>query len=204
MSDSLTIPFLKAVRIGNFKLWRGNCTVGKGKEKTAIECVHVSDLEGSWSVRIPATASLFSTICNGYATVDEKLRDDFLGMVFTDIYMMSTSGSEALHDVFHFVNEMVNYPYLLLPEKEMRRRMKEGLKKDGFDKRKADEHIENMCRIRRELYELAERKRDRLIETYERQQEERRRYQATSEEEDMRRDGIAEEAIGILNGEEQD
>lgn len=204
MGDTLVIPFGKAVRIGNFKLWRSNCTVSKGKDKAVIECVHVSSLDGAWSVRIPATMSLFSTICNGYATVDEKLRDEFLSMVLTNVYNVSTMGSESLHNGFWMLSEMMTFPYLLLPEKEMRRRMKEGLMKNGYDRKKADAHIERMCEYRERLYELIERLRQRVIDDYERQQEERRRYQATSEEEDMRRDEIAEEAIGILKREEQD
>lgn len=198
MADSSIIPFGKAVRVGNFKLWRGNYVLQDGKSKTPIECVNVSNLDGSWMVRIPATCTLFSTICNGYATIDEKLREDFLGMIFTNCYNVCTSGSEALHDAFSFLQEMMSFPYLLLPEKEMVKRMENGMKEFGFDKKRVKEHIGKLCEYRRQLYELIERKKDGLIEDYERQQALQREYARVSEEEDLKRDEVAEQAADFL------
>ena len=199
--NPLVIPFGKAVRVGNFKLWRSNYNLVSGKEKTIIECVHVSNLDGSWMVRIPSTSQTFSTICNGYATVDENLRDNFLGMVFSNMQNICLIPSEALHDGFWFLSEMMTFPYMLLPEKEMEKRMKENMKKLGVDKSKAKEHISKMMEYRKGLYELIERKKAAYIEEYERQQAERWDKEDEAQKQ-LEQDEIAEQAIGILNDSE--
>lgn len=196
-NDALLIPFVKPVRIGNYKLWRSRYVIKSGKERTDMECINVSNLEGSWSVRIPATATMFSVIANGYATVDEKLRDNFLGMLFTNIYNISTSASASRHDAFFILTEMMSFPYLLLPEKEMQKRMEKGMKDAGIEKDKRKAHIAQMMEYRRQLYELIERKKDDFLAEYERQQAQRREYARVSEEEDLKRDAIAEQAMEI-------
>ena len=204
MSENLTIPFGKAVRVGNYKVWRGSYTIGSGRDKATVECVHVSIPDGSWSVRIPATSTMFSLICNGYATVDEEKRDQFLGMLFANMLSVCTSGSEALHDAFFFLSEMMSFPYLLLPEDEMVKRMKETMDKAGIDAKAAEGHVGRMTDYRRQLYELIERKKLRLVEEYERQQSEQQEYRRTKEEEDLNRDDIADEAAEILNMKDPD
>ena len=46
--NPLVIPFGRAVRVGNFKLWRGNYRIDSGKGHSYLECVHISSLDGSW------------------------------------------------------------------------------------------------------------------------------------------------------------
>lgn len=196
--STLIIPFGKAVRVGNFKLWRGKYVIASGKEKTGIECVHVSSLDGAWMVRIPSTSQMFSFIMSQYATVDEKMRENILGMVLTNAYNVSTIPSEALHDAFWFLSEMMTFPYNLLPEKEMEKRMKENMKKLGVDKQKAKEHIEQMMEYRKGLYELIERKRDAYVAEYERQQAERWAKEAEAQKQ-LEQDEIAQQAMEILN-----
>lgn len=198
--NPLEIPYGRAVSVGNFKLWRGKYNLGRGKDKNEIECVHVSNLDGSWMVRIPSTSSMFSTILQGYATVDESLRNNYLGMILTNVFNVSTISSVALHDAFNFLVEMMTFPYMLLPEKEMVKRMKAGLKADGMDKKKADAHIEEMLGYRYKLYELIERKKNDYIEEYERQQAEIRAREP-EELKAMEQDAIAEEALDILSQE---
>lgn len=197
------IPFGKAVRVGNFKLWRGNYVIASGKDKTAIECIHVSSLDGSWMVRIPSTSSMFGTICSGYATVDETLREQYLGMILTNIYNVSNISSVALHDGFNFLVEMMTFPYMLLSEKEMERRMKKNMEKLGYDKQKIRNHIDNMLEYRRQLYELIERKKKDYIEEYERQQAERMAKEDEANKQ-LEQDEIAEQAIDMLNKEGED
>ena len=72
--DSLVIPFGKAVRVGNFKLWRGNYVIGEGKQKTTVECLYISSLDGAWMVRVNATSMLFGNICNYFKTGDFSFR----------------------------------------------------------------------------------------------------------------------------------
>ena len=201
--NPLVIPFGKAARVGNFKLWRGNYVIGSGKEKTAIETVHVSDLDGGWTVRIPETSPSFGFICNQFATVDETLRDNILGMVFTNMRNLCLTPSEALHDAFWFLSEMMTFPYMLLSEKEMEKRMKESMKASGMEKDKAKEHIAQMMDYRRQLYELIERKKTAYIEEYERQQKERWEKEPEAQKQ-LEQDEIAEQAIDILNKEGED
>lgn len=198
--NPLIIPYGKGTRIGNFKLWRTNYAIGSGKEKTTIECVCVSSLDGTWMTRIPSTSQMFSTICNSFATTDETLRDNFLGMLFTNCYNVSNIPSEALHDAFYFLQEMMTFPYMLLPEKEMEKRMKENMKKLGVDKAKAKEHIKNMMEYRHGLYELIERKKKVYIDDYERQQSERWAKEDEAQKQ-LDQDEIAEQAIATLNEE---
>ena len=194
--NALLIPFVKAVRVGNFKLWRSKYPSKPSKDTSSVECMNVSNLEGSWHIRIPATHSMFSVIANGYATVDNEMRENFLGMVLTNIYNVSTIGSTALHDAFFFLTEMMTVPYLLLPEKEMKKRLDKSYRDAGFDKDKRKKCVGDMMSYRRQLYELIERKKSEFIDEYERQLAERR-DNAANEEEMMKRDSIAEEAMKI-------
>lgn len=195
--NPLVIPFSRAVRVRNFKLWRSRHTLASGKEKTDIDCVNVSSLDGSWMVRIPSTMGVYAMIVQGYATVDENLRDNFLGMVFTNYYNLTTINSEALHDAFFFLAEMMSYPYLLLSEKDMEKRMRASLKDAGMAKDSIKEHVSQMVEYRRQLYALVERKRDNLVDAYERQQEDLRRS-AAEEDAMMGYDALADDAIGII------
>lgn len=199
--NPLIIPFGKAVRVGNFKLWRGNYAIASGKEKTSIECVHVSSLDGAWMVRIPSTSEMFGFVMSQYATVDEELRDRFLCMVFTNMQNICLIPSEALHDAMFFLTEMMTFPYLLLSEKEMEKRMKENMKTLGVAKDVAKEHVTKMIDYRRQLYELIERKRDSFIAEYERQQAERWAKEEEAQKQ-LEQDEIAQQAMEILNKEE--
>lgn len=196
--NPLIIPFGKAVRVGNFKLWRGNYVMASGKERTSIECVHVSSLDGSWMVRIPSTSTMFGFICSQYATVDENIRENILGMIFTNMANVCSMSSPALHDGFWLLSEMMTFPYMLLPEKEMEKRMKENMSKLGIEKNKAKEHIGKMIDYRRQLYELIERKKAAFLEEYERQQAERWASEENAQE-SLHQDELAEQAMDILS-----
>ena len=198
-NDEGKIPFKKAVRIGNFKLWRSKFPLKTGKESMDVDCINVSNLDGSWMVRIPSTMSIYGLICQSYDTTDSEMREQFLGMLFTNQYNICTCGSEALHDSLFFLTEMLTFPYLLLSEKEMSKRMDKAMKELGYDKKRRKEHIGKMIDYRAGLYELIEEKKRRCIEDYERQQALQREYGRTSEEEDLRREDIADEAMDILD-----
>ena len=191
------IPFVKAVQVGNYKLWRSKYALSRGKEKNEIECLHVSNLDGSWMVRIPATMPLYGTICIGY-TLEEKQRNEFLGSIFKNIYTLGTSSSEALHHGYSILYEILSYPYLLLSEKEMVNRMKAVFKDAGISKKDSDEQIEKMTVYRKQLYELIEKLKNGLLEDYERQNALQKEYKRISEEEDLKKDDIAGQAMEIL------
>lgn len=190
VDNPMIIPFGKAVRVGNYKVWRS-----RSRE---MEQVNVSNLDGTWTVKIPQSAAMFGTITQAFVTTDENLRDQFLGMIFTNMQNVCLVNSESLHDAFFFLTEMMSFPYLLLPEKEMETRMADGMKALGVEKKAIKEHIAKMVTYRRSLYELIELKKKRFIEEYERQQSERR----SGEDEELKRleqDEIAGQALDILN-----
>lgn len=197
---SQTIPFVKPVRVGNYKLWRGRFAINSGSDKTDIACIHISNLDGSWMVRIPSTMALYGVIMDGYAMDDEKQRDLFLRTVFDNIYSLGTSSSVFLHDAFSFVIQMVSSPYLLLPEKEMVKRMKANLKKDGLDKKKAEALISDMCGYRTQLYELLDKKIGMLIDDYEMSLELQREDEETAQKL-LDQDEKAMQAMSIVNEE---
>ena len=196
--NPLVIPFSKAVRVGNFKLWRSNYALVHGKEKAIIECVNVSSIDGSWMVRIPSTSAMYGFICNQYATTDPNIKENILGMVFTNFYNIVNTPSPVLHDSLFFLVEMMSFPYLILSEEEMGRRMAEGLRADGMSDEKANEHITKMLEYRRKLWELIEKKKDAFIADYELQQAERRNNASESKKE-MEQEELAEEAMKNLN-----
>lgn len=197
----LAIPFGRAVRVANYKLWRSRYTVGSGRDKADIDCINISTLDGGWLIRVPSTMSVYGMIAQGYATTDEHIRENFLGMVLTNYYNLTTINSEALHDAFFFLTEMMTYPYLLLSEKEMVKRMERGLAEAGMEKGKRKEHIEKFRTYRQQLYELVEKKRDKLIEDYEAQQAERR-VREEEELDELERDALAEQSLDILSRKE--
>lgn len=199
-NNPLEIPYNRAVRVSNYKLWRSKYVLVNGKEKTSIDCLHISNLDGSWMTRIPATSGMYGFFLSQYATVDETLRDNILGMIITNMANICLTPSPALHDALFFLTEMMTFPYNLLPEKEMVKRMKENMKKLGVDKKAADEHIKKMVDYRKQLYELIERKKAAYLEEYERQQAERWAKEEEAEKQ-LEQDEIAEQAMGVLTEE---
>lgn len=214
------IPFVKPVRVGNYKVWRSRFKVslkpseeqrrkireesgGRMKavgESYDVEQINVSNLDGSWSVRIPETSMMFATVQDAFIAGGET-REQFLGMLFTNFQNITLTPSPALQDALFFLTEMMTYPYLLLSEDEMVKRMSDGLAKDGMDEEKAKAHISEMVEYRKRLYELVEEKKARYIEDYERQLAERR-AKAPDEEKQMDDDEMADKAFDILTKEE--
>jgi hypothetical protein len=143
---------------------------------------------------------MYAFFLSQYATVDETMRDNILGMLLTNMLNICLTPSVALHDALFFLTEMMTFPYNLLPEKEMVRRMKENMKKLGVDKKKAEDHISKMVEYRHGLYDLIERKKADYIAEYERQQEERWAGEAEAEKQ-LAEDDIAEQALNVLSDE---
>ena len=197
MNNPLEIPYNRAVRVGNFKLWRSKYVITGGKEKTSIDALNISNLDGSWMTRIPATEAMFGYICRQYAVFDENIREQMLSMVLGNMINVCLIPSETLHDAFSFLVEMMAFPYNLLPEKEMEKRMKDNMKHLGVDKQKAKEHISKMIELRRQLYELIEKKKTAYIDEYERQQHERWEKEEEAQKQ-LEQDEIAEQAMEIL------
>lgn len=192
-----TIPFVKAERVGNFKLWRSKYSLQSGKDKTMVDCLHISNLDGSWMIRIPSTMTLYGTICQGFE-LPEKQRNEFLGMMFGNIYAIGTSSNEAIHYGFNILFEMMSFPYLMLPEKEMVKRMKDGLKAMGIDKKESERQVKEMCEYRKDLYAIISKNISSLIDDFEAQRAARAAKESEAQKQ-LEQDAIAEQAMEVLN-----
>lgn len=67
MSEERKIPYGKPAQFGNYRIWRGKYPVGKGKGKDFIDQINVSNLDGTWQVKIPATMEMFAILTEMYA-----------------------------------------------------------------------------------------------------------------------------------------
>lgn len=200
--NPLVIPFGRAVRVGNFKLWRGNYVIEEGKKKMPVECVYVSNLDGSWMTRIPATVPLYGIIIRSYATVDENIREQFLaGEVFSNLEAINTSGSVALHHSFRMLYQALHYPFIFMTEKELTSWVKNNF--DAGDKKDMKKHLDNLLSERKEFYDMIEKERRDYLDTWE---EQRAKIKESEDEaqKQLEQDEIAEQAMDILNGEEDE
>lgn len=195
MDEQRKIPFVRPVRVGNYKLWRTNLTLGKDKEKTGIEQLCVSNLDGTWSVRLPSTSMMYATVTQAYLAGDA---DEFLGMVFANMQNVCLINNEYLHDGFSILREMMVFPYLFLSEKEMVKRMRQGYADAGFDKKSASRHIDKMCEYRKRLYDLIHVKVTELVGDFELQSEKRRAAEDEAQEA-MERDAVAEQMLDEIS-----
>mgnify|MGYP007056194636 FL=1 len=73
MSEPRKIPYGKPAQLGNYKIWRGKYPVGKGRGKDYIDQINVSNLDGTWQVKVPATMEMCAILSELYA--DEGKRD---------------------------------------------------------------------------------------------------------------------------------
>lgn len=118
------IPFGKAARIGNFKIWRSKYTLPghvednngvkpSKKQKMVIECINVSVLDGSFSVRIPQTFEMFAMLSLAYQWLhsgdkEERERGEtFLRMAVPNMFYVSS----ICNGFFHHAVEMVTNAY---------------------------------------------------------------------------------------------
>lgn len=210
------IPYQKAVRVGNFKLWRSKSVIAympsdeerakvreesKGKmkavgKKVNIDVLNISNLDGSWKTQIPSTCSLYSVIVDGYATSDEKIREQFLaGEVFSDMEIINTCGSVILHHSFKLLFDALNYPVLFMTEQEI----KDWAKKlyDKKDKKLMKEHVGTLLKDRKEFFELIEKERKEYLSSWQEQVLKHRNEEETHLEA-IKKDEIAEEALDLI------
>lgn len=107
------IPFGKPARLGNFRIWRSNLAVGKGKSKSGVECINLSNLEGTWLVRIPQNYEMFGMLTIAYQwanseNAEERRRGD--GFIRTALSNMAYV-SMVCNGFFHHGVEMVASAY---------------------------------------------------------------------------------------------
>ena len=152
MSRNSDIPFVKPARVGNFKLWRSKFQVSaypdlaedevkrivaeKGrvrKEKFDVECINVSNLEGTWKVQVPSTFEMFSVLNALYADLvsgDTKLQSRAYGLFQTILGNMmyaSTIGNGFYHRALEMVATCYAYPEMLTKKDGGRKKLKKDV-----------------------------------------------------------------------------
>ena len=107
------IPFGRPARLGNFRIWRSNLVIGKGKSKSNVECINLSNLDGTWLVRIPQTFEMFGMLTMAYRwlhseNAEERRQGD--GFIRTTLSNMSYV-SMICNGFFHHGVEMIAAAY---------------------------------------------------------------------------------------------
>ena len=108
-----TIPFGRPTRVGNFRLWKSAYVVGKGKSKTCVECINVSNLDGTWLIRIPQNFEMFGMLTIAYQwskseDAEERRRGEgFIRTAFSNMAYVSM----ICNGFFHHGVEMVTAAY---------------------------------------------------------------------------------------------
>lgn len=214
----ILIPFGKASRVGNYKVWRSKFNLTPSDEQRAkvrkdsngtrkavgfeIEQINISNLDGSWSTKIPQTCGMYAVISMAYDNPKIEDRDLFLTNLFGNMLNVCTVDNTYIHDGFSVFLEMMQVPYLLLPEKEMVKRMKADWKPSEKESEEdIAKHINDMVKYRRELYEFIEKKKADYIDFYEKQRELAKKQEEAAMT-DIENAEKAEEAAKVLNKED--
>lgn len=180
------IPFVKPVRIDNYKLWRSRCKMtvtpseedkekvfkdSGGKKKAVsktydIEQINISTLDGTWQVKIPATWDMFGMIRDLFAEGDYARLSTILANMMYSSVIANGYFHEALRKiVFCYVSPSM---------------LEEG--SDDFESLKKD--ARNLIKAFLEWRRMYDEKVKELEPT----------------DEDMKQDDLAEQAMDILSG----
>lgn len=172
------IPSGRPARMGNFRLWKTLTVVGKGKAKTNVECINVSDLDGTWLVRIPQTYEMFGMLTVAYQwsqseDMEERRRGNgFIRTAISNMFYVSSVCNGFFHHGIEMVAAAYANPILLQDTKEGQSFMAD-----------AKDSIERFLVWRKE---------------YEKHVKENE-----PTEQDLHQEDIAEEAMEILNGDSE-
>lgn len=138
MQGSSSIPFVRPARVGNFKIWRSKYQMSaypkldeeeakrvvaeKGKvrkEKIDVECINVSNVEGTWKVQVPSTFEMFgvlSSLYSDYTSANMNVRERAKNVFFTVLGNMmyaSCIGNGYYHRALDMVATCYAHPKLL-------------------------------------------------------------------------------------------
>lgn len=172
------IPFGRPARMGNFRLWKTLTVVGKGKAKTNVECINVSDLDGTWLVRIPQTYEMFGMLTVAYQwsqseDMEERRRGNgFIRTAISNMFYVSSVCNGFFHHGIEMVAAAYANPTLLQDTKEGKSFMED-----------AKDSVARFLKWREEY------------EKHVKEQE--------PTEQDLHQEEIAEEAMEILNGDDE-
>ena len=195
------MPCGKAAKIGSYRLWRRRAE-GSGRTRRGTDVydhIYVGSADSSWMVRIPQTSPMYATVVSAYSDPDSE---DFLKMLFGNMYVVSTMSNEYVHDGFMFLLEMMKTPYLLLPEQEMVGRIRSLLSSsvsDGGDS--LDERVARMREYRDKIYSLIDGKIRAFVAEYDKMVEKASASEDVSSD-DAEHDDIADQASRILHADD--
>lgn len=131
------IPFGKPARVRNFKIWRSKYQLEawepeeeakkKGrtprKGKIDIEAINISNLDGSWMTRIPATFEMFTMISAMYESFcdpdpeEQKRGEDYLITVFSNMQWTTSISNGYYHQAVMMIATAYAHPELLRDKK---------------------------------------------------------------------------------------
>lgn len=146
--NKAVIPFVKPVRVGNFKLWRTRVDMGK---KTTIEAINISDLDGAWCVRVPQTFEMFGLLTiayqwiNGNDAAERERGEAYLRTMISNMFYVSSVSNGYYGQAVQMVSAIYADPALLTDKDKNKQLKKEvdSLKKkylawrEEYDKRMA-------------------------------------------------------------------
>ena len=191
------IPYVGCLRVGNYRLWRSK--INKGTKK-AVDAIFVADAANQWQTRVVETSTMYASIMDACNGADEAVRDGFLEMLFTNMFRVCTMASVPLHDGFSVLCEMLTLPYLLLPKRDMKKRLVRGLKKAGMKRKERKAHVSKMLEYRKDLYKVIDDRIAGIVEDYERSMDERLAAEPEAEKA-IDHDEVAEQAFAVLEKE---
>lgn len=151
MEEKVQIPFVKPARVGNFRVWRSKIELGvtpditektekdaesmrhkPKRQKVTIEAINISNLDGSWMIRIPETYEMFAMLTAVYdglhsdnADIKERSRD-YLSTVFTNMMYASSISNGYYHQGLFMVAAAYTDPDLLRDKKKFKAFKKEA------------------------------------------------------------------------------
>lgn len=121
---NIGIPSGKPVRMGNFRIWKSIYVVGKGSAEANIDCINVSNLDGTWHVRIPQTFEMFGMLTVAYQwskseDAEERSRgEDFIRTVLSNMTYVSCICNGFYHHAIEMVTSAYATPSLLQDTEE--------------------------------------------------------------------------------------
>lgn len=173
-TEKKAIPFGKPVRVGNFKLWRGRFRLGNGE----IAVLYASSLDGAWMTRIPSTLEMYGWLCLSYGDMEsgdterKAHGEAVITTVLSNMLYASSIGNGFYQRALEMCATVYAHPSLV----DRKSKEHKGFVKDV-------KALTDMFLEWRKGYD---------------------EYARTKEptEQDDRNDGMADEAIGVINGDE--
>lgn len=128
-----SIPFVKPARVGNFKLWRSRYTTMPKSGGVDVECVNVSNAEGTWCVRVPSTFEMFAVLnalYDDYSGEDKQSSErasTALSAILSNMAYSTTIGNGFYHRALGMVATCYACPDILDEKSDKYKELKENV-----------------------------------------------------------------------------